>query len=79
MKRMRRLIQLRKPVCKVVYEVDDIIRYIFDHDGKRVLPPPKSSKRYANYKKRQKLQKKREAINNVLRLIDSLHAVPCST
>lgn len=61
------------------YEVDDIIRYIFDHDGKRVLPPPKGSKRYANYKKQQKLQARHAAINNVLRLIDSLHTTPCST
>lgn len=61
------------------YEVDDIIYYIFTHDGKRVLPPPKGSKRYVHYKKQQKIQARRNAINNVLNLIDSLHSVPCHT
>lgn len=57
------------------YEFDEIFTYIRQHDGKVSLPPPKSSKRYKAFQKKIKQQQRREAIDNVNRLIDSLHFV----
>lgn len=55
------------------YELNDIMHYIYVHDGKRKLPPTKGTKRYKEMQKKQARRARKEAINNVLNLIDSLH------
>ncbi len=56
------------------YEFDDIIYYIYLHDGKLKVPPQKGSKKYKNWQKKNKKLERRAAIDNVLMLIDSLHS-----
>ncbi len=56
------------------YEFGDIIDYICAHDGKLKPPPAKGTRRYKEWQKHNKMQERRESINNVLRLIDSLHS-----
>ena len=54
------------------YELGDYIHYIFSHDGRRKAPPAKGTKRYKSQQKRLAIQARRNSINNVICLIDSL-------
>lgn len=55
------------------YEITDYIEYIFSHDGRWKVPPLKGTKRYRNQQKRLAKLERRNSINNVIRIIDSLH------
>ncbi len=54
------------------YELNDILHYIYVHDGKRKIPPAKGTKRYKELQKKKAQKARRESINNVLNLIDIL-------
>ena len=58
-------------VCE--YDLRGIIQHICKHDGKIPSPPAKGTKRFKRTQKRNEIQARKAAINNVLSLIDSLH------
>lgn len=54
------------------YDLREIIQHIREHDGKVYLPPAKGTKRFKRTQKRIKTEARKNAINNVINLIDSL-------
>ncbi len=54
------------------FELVDYIHYIARHDGSN-QKPSKGTKKYRNMQKRLAAQARRNSINNVISLIDSLH------
>lgn len=54
------------------YDLRAIIQHIREHDGKVYSPPAKGTKRFKKTQKRIKVQTRKDAINNVLNLIDGL-------